>query len=309
MIDITKLKTFVAVADLGSFSKASEILYITQPAVTQQIKALEKMVGAKLFQRQGGRIVLTEEGKRIYELAKALLSDYENLMEEMANIKKEFKESLFIGISTTLSEYKVPELIAEFHSQMPSITIRVFVENSQQIEEGLSSGVLNLGIIEREPSEKFNSIRWFVDEVVFFTHPQHPFARMGSIEPEMLYEADIIFRESSSGTRRVVKQALERLGIVFERLNIKIEVNCGRSILSMVKSGYGCSFLSRGLLEKDLEEGSIVEVPIKGFKAERWYYIIYPQGGKLSFLANRFMRFLLSKEKQELVKDEERIDL
>jgi len=109
----------VAVADLGSFSKASEILYITQPAVTQQIKSLEKMVGAKLFRRQGGRIVLTEEGKRIYELAKALLKDCENLVEEMAKIKKDFKDSLFVGISTTLSEYRVPELLVEFHSQMP----------------------------------------------------------------------------------------------------------------------------------------------------------------------------------------------
>ncbi|MCX8060105.1 MAG: LysR family transcriptional regulator, partial [Aquificaceae bacterium] len=79
MIDISKLKTFVAVADLGSFSRASEILYITQPAVTQQIKALERIVGAKLFQRQGGRIVLTDEGKRIYQIAKSLLSNYENL--------------------------------------------------------------------------------------------------------------------------------------------------------------------------------------------------------------------------------------
>jgi DNA-binding transcriptional LysR family regulator len=177
MIDITKLKTFVAVADLGSFSKASEMLYITQPAVTQQIKSLERMVGAKLFQRQGGRIVLTEEGKRIYELAKALLKDYENLLEEMAKIKKDFKDSLFVGISTTLSEYRVPELLVEFHSQMPGISIRAFVENSQQIEEGLSSGVLNLGIIEREPSEKFRAIRWFYDEIIFFTHPSHPFTK------------------------------------------------------------------------------------------------------------------------------------
>jgi DNA-binding transcriptional LysR family regulator len=300
MIDITKLKTFVAVADLGSFSKASEILYITQPAVTQQIKALEKIVGAKLFQRQGGKIVLTDEGRRIYEIARSLLNDYENLMEEMAKIKKDFKDTLFVGVSTTLSEYKIPELIAEFHSQMPGISIRMFVENSQQIEDSLISGVLNVGVIERAPSEKFQSIKWLVDEIVYFTYPEHPFAREGQIEPERLYEADIIFREVSSGTRKIVKEELERLGVIFEKLNIKVEVNCGRTILNMVRSGYGTSFLSKGLLERDLQEGSIVQVKIKGFGAKRWYYIVYPENAKLSFLASRFIRFLLSKSEREI---------
>ncbi|SNZ14167.1 LysR family transcriptional regulator [Hydrogenobacter hydrogenophilus] len=300
MIDITKLKTFVAVADLGSFSKASEILYITQPAVTQQIKALEKIVGAKLFQRQGGKIVLTNEGRRIYEIARSLLNDYENLMEEMAKIKKDFKDTLFVGVSTTLSEYKVPELIAEFHSQMPGISIRMFVENSQQIEDSLISGVLNVGIIERTPSEKFQSIKWLMDEIIYFTYPEHPFAREGEIEPERLYEADIIFREVSSGTRKIVREELERLGVIFEKLNIKVEVNCGRSILNMVRSGYGTSFLSKGLLERDLQEGSIVQVKIKGFSAKRWYYIVYPENAKLSFLASRFIRFLLSKSEKEI---------
>jgi len=267
------------------------------------------MVGAKLFQRQGGRIVLTEEGKRIYELTKALLKDYESLVEEMSKIKKDFKDSLFVGISTTLSEYRVPELLVEFHSQMPGISIRAFVENSQQIEEGLSSGVLNLGIIEREPSERFRAVRWFYDEIIFFTHPSHPFAKEGEIKPEDLYSTELIFREVSSGTRKVVKDELERLGVIFEKLNIKIEINCGRSILSMVKWGYGCSFLSKGLLEKDLREGNIVEVKIRGFNARRWYYIVFPDDSKMTFLANSLAKFLLSKTEENLIKDEERVNL
>ncbi len=295
MIDISKLKTFVVVAELGSYSRASEVLYITQPAVTQQIKVLEKIMGAKLFQRQGGRIVLTEEGKRIYQIAKELLMNYESLMEEMSKIKTYFKDTLLLGISTTLSEYKVPELIVEFHQMFPSISIRILVDNSQRIEEALHSGVLNLGIIEREPSERFNSIKWFMDEILFFTHPSHPFAKRKEIQPEELYEVDLIFREVSSGTRKVVRDELERLGIVFERLRIKIEINCGRSILSMVKKGYGCSFLSRGIIEKDIESGDVVPVKIKGFNAQRWYYIIYPEYTKLTLLSKKFLKFLLSK--------------
>ncbi len=176
----------------------------------------------------------------------------------------------------------------------------MFVENSQQIEDSLLSGVLHVGIIERTPSEKFQSIKWLMDEIIYFTHPEHPFAKEGEIEPERLYETDIIFREVSSGTRRIVREELERLGVVFEKLNIKIEVNCGRSILNMVRSGYGTSFLSKGMLERDLQEGSIVQVKIKGFSAKRWYYIVYPENAKLSFLASRFIKFLLSKSEREI---------
>ncbi len=298
MIDISKLKTFVTVADLGSFSKASEILYITQPAVTQQIKALEKTIGAKLFQRQGGRMCLTEEGKRIYEIAKILLGSYEGLMEEIAKIKKDLKDTLFLGVSATLSEFVVPSLIAEFHKEFPSATVKVFTGNSHDVEEGLLSGVLNLGIIERESSSKFVSIPWLEDEIVFFTYPDNPLAREGEIEPEELYNVDLVMRETNSGTRKIVKEALERLGIVFERLNIKIEANSSRTILHIVKGGYGASFLSKGILVKEIEMGTVVPVKIKGFKVKRRFNIIYPKSSNVTFLASNFVKFILSKSQQ-----------
>ncbi len=295
MIDISKLKTFVTVADLGSFSKASEILYITQPAVTQQIKALEKTIGAKLFQRQGGRMCLTEEGKRIYEIAKILLGSYEGLMEEIAKIKKDLKDTLFLGVSATLSEYIIPSLIAEFHREFPSATVKIFTGNSHDVEEGLLSGVLNLGIIEREPSNKFISIPWLEDEIIFFTYPKNPIVDRGEIPPEELYSVDLVMREMNSGTRKVVREALEKLGIVFERLNIKIEANSSRTIMHIVKNGYGASFLSKGLIIKEIERGTVVPVKIKGFRVKRRFNIIYPKTSNVTFLASNFVKFILSK--------------
>jgi DNA-binding transcriptional LysR family regulator len=300
MIDISKLKTFVTVADLGSFSKASEILYITQPAVTQQIKALEKTIGAKLFQRQGGKMCLTEEGKRIYEIAKILLGSYEGLMEEIAKIKKDLKDTLFLGVSATLSEYIVPSLVAEFHREFPSATVKIFTGNSHDVEEGLISRVLNLGIIEREPSSKFVSVPWLEDEIIFFTYPENPIARKGEIDPEELYSVDLVMREMNSGTRKIVREALEKLGIVFERLNIKIEANNSRTIINIVKSGYGSSFLSKGLIIKEVEAGTLVPVKIKGFKVKRRFNIIYPKNSNVTFLASNFVKFIISKT-QEIV--------
>ncbi len=298
MIDISKLKTFVTVADLGSFSKASEILYITQPAVTQQIKALEKTIGAKLFQRQGGRMTLTAEGKRIYEIAKILLGSYEGLMEEIAKIKKDLKDTLFLGLSATLSEYVVPSLVADFHKEFPSATVKIFTGNSHDVEDGLLSGVLNVGIIEREPANKFVSIPWLEDEIIFFTYPGSPLAEEEEIEPERLYEVDLVMREMNSGTRKLVREELERLGIMFERLNIRIEANNSRTIMNIVKGGYGASFISKGLIHREIETGAVVPVRIKGFRIRRRFNIIYPKNASMTFLANNFVKFVLSKTRE-----------
>jgi len=298
MIDISKLKTFVTVADLGSFSKASEILYITQPAVTQQIKALEKTIGAKLFQRQGGKMTLTSEGKRIYEIAKILLGSYEGLMEEIAKIKKDLKDTLFLGLSATLSEYIVPSLVADFHKEFPSATVKIFTGNSHDVEDGLLSGVLNVGIIEREPDSKFVSVPWLEDEIIFFTYPNSPLAQEGEIEPERLYEVDLVMREMNSGTRKLVREALEKLGIVFERLNIRIEANNSRTIMNIVKGGYGASFISKGLIHREIEAGMVVPIRIKGFKIKRRFNIIYPKNANMTFLANNFVKFVLSKTRE-----------
>jgi len=298
MIDISKLKTFVTVAELGSFSKASEVLYITQPAVTQQIKALEKTVGAKLFQRQGGRMVLTEEGKRIYEIAKILLNSYEGLMEEIARIKKDLKDTLFLGLSATPSEYIVPKIIAEFHKEFPSSKIKIFTGNSHDVEEGLVSGVLNVGIIERKPSDKFVDIPFLEDEIVFFTYPEHPIAGEGEIEPERLYELDLVMREAHSGTRKLVREKLEELGIMFDKLNIKIESSSSRNIIQIIKNKYGCSFLSRGLLNGDIKAGNLVVVKIKGFEIKRRFHIIYPKNSTITFLTSNFIQYLLEKTKE-----------
>ncbi len=298
MIDISKLKTFVTVADLGSFSKASEILYITQPAVTQQIKALEKTIGAKLFQRQGGRMTLTAEGKRIYEIAKILLGSYEGLMEEIAKIKKDLKDTLFLGLSATLSEYVVPSLVADFHKEFPSATVKIFTGNSHDVEDGLLSGVLNVGIIEREPANKFVSIPWLEDEIIFFTYPGSPLAEEEEIEPERLYEVDLVMREMNSGTRKLVREELERLGIMFERLNIRIEANNSRTIMNIVKGGYGASFISKGLIYREIETGAVVPVRIKGFRIKRRFNIIYPKNASMTFLANNFVKFVLSKTRE-----------
>jgi len=294
MIDIVKLKTFITVADLGSFSKSSDVLYVTQPAITQQIKSLEKTIGCKLLRRQGGKIVLTEEGERLYQKAKLLLESYDNLVKEMSQLKKDIKDTLYIGSSPTFGEYRLPKLIVEFQKLYPSITVKLYVDNSKKIEDGILNGLINVGVVDKEVDSKINSVELFRDELVLCVGKNHELAKKDIIEPEDLYTIDLVMREAYSCTRKTVKETLEAMGINFELLNIKIETNSIRSIMNIVKSGYGASFFPRNSIQKDIEEGDLVPVKIRNFSAYKVFNVIYYTDFTKSALVDKFIKFLLA---------------
>jgi DNA-binding transcriptional LysR family regulator len=294
MIDIVKLKTFITVADLGSFSKSSDVLYVTQPAITQQIKSLEKTIGCKLLRRQGGKIVLTEEGERLYQKAKLLLESYDNLVKEMSQLKKDIKDTLYIGSSPTFGEYRLPKLIVEFQKLYPGITVKLYVDTSKKIEDSIVNGLINVGVVDKEADSKINSVELFRDELVLCVGKNHELAKKDIIEPEDLYTIDLVMREAYSCTRKTVKETLEAMGINFELLNIKIETNSIRSIMNIVKSGYGASFLPRNSIQKDIEEGDLVPVKIRNFSAYKVFNVIYYTDFTKSALVDKFIKFLLA---------------
>jgi len=294
MIDIVKLKTFITVADLGSFSKSSDVLYVTQPAITQQIKSLEKTIGCKLLRRQGGKIVLTEEGERLYQKAKLLLESYDNLVKEMSQLKKDIKDTLYIGSSPTFGEYRLPKLIVEFQKLYPGITVKLYVDTSKKIEDGILNGLINVGVVDKEADSKINSVELFRDELVLCVGKNHELAKKDIIEPEDLYTIDLVMREAYSCTRKTVKETLEAMGINFELLNIKIETNSIRSIMNIVKSGYGASFFPRNSIQKDIEEGDLVPVKIRNFSAYKVFNVIYYTDFTKSALVDKFIKFLLA---------------
>lgn len=297
MIDIVKLKTFVTVVDLGSFSKSSDILYVTQPAITQQIKSLEKTIGCKLLKRQGGKVVLTEEGERLYQKAKVLLESYDELVKEMSQLKKDIKDTLYIGSSHTFGEYKLPKLIVDFQKLHPNITVKLYIDTSKKIEDSIINGLINIGIIDKGSDSKINSIELFRDELVLCVAPSHPLAKIGEIKPEEIYNVDLVMREAYSCTRKTVKDTLEEMGLNFELLNIKIETNSLISILNIVKSGYGGSFFPMSFIQKEIEGKELVPIKIQGFKAYKVFNIIYYSDFSKSALIDKFVKFLLDNKK------------
>ncbi len=297
MIDIVKLKTFITVADLGSFSKSSDVLYVTQPAITQQIKSLEKTIGCKLLKRQGGKIVLTEEGERLYQKAKSLLDSYDDLVKEMSQLKKDIKDTLYIGSSHTFGEYKLPKLIVDFQKLNPSVNVKLYVDTSKKIEENVLNGIVNVGIIDKDADSKINSVELFRDELVLCVGKDHHLSKRTQIEPEEIYKIDLVMREAFSCTRKSVKDALEDMGLNFELLNIKIETNSLISILNIIKSGYGASFFPKSLIQKELASKELVMVDIKNFKAYKIFNIIYFSDFSKSVLIDRFIKFMLDNKR------------
>jgi len=166
VLDYHKLKIFKTVADTGSFSKTAELLFLSQPTVTLQIKKIENYLGVVLFKREKKKVVLTEEGKVLYRYASRIIEDYLLLEEGITNLKEGLQKRLIVGASTTIGEFLLPEKIAEF-IKGKEISLNLFIGNSKEIEEGILSKSFYIGLIEDEiSSTKFEKIPFYSDEIV-----------------------------------------------------------------------------------------------------------------------------------------------
>ncbi len=293
-MDLVKLKTFLTVAELRSFSKASELLYISQPAVSQHIRSLEKEIGAKLFIKKNHYLELSKEGQRLYAMAKVLIRDYEKLLEEVSNIKEEVKAQLVIGTNMTLGEYLLPKFIAEFLKEYDYFcSIKLYVGNSRQVEEGIVSGILQVGILEEKPLHKsLKSIPWFEDEILPFAHKGHIFTKLSKVSLRELMRERIILREKGSITRFLVERGLRGLGLEPHQISPFMEVNCNRTIINLVKRGLGVSFLARSSLKDEISRGEVMPFSLEGFKEKKRFYLIYNSESVLPRSVKNFLEFL-----------------
>lgn len=215
MID-TRLKVFRSVATLLSFTKAANELFISQPAISKHIQELEKEYGVQLFDRIGNRIQLTRAGQLMLDHACKIIDAYQNLDFDMKKLTEKSGGELRIGASTTISQYVLPELIAEFRKLYPDIRITLLSGNSHEIEDALAAGRIDLGMVEgikRQPTFKYTP--FMKDELVAFVHCSNPLAQQDEISLNLLRQTPIVLRELGSGTLDVIQKALQENGIAW----------------------------------------------------------------------------------------------
>jgi DNA-binding transcriptional LysR family regulator len=290
-----RLTVFRAVAEHLSFRKAAEHLFLTQPAVSLQIKALEEDLGIQLFDRTGTHIALTASGKVLLEYASqahALLSQAQHAI---AAVSGEQAGDLPLGASTTIAQYVVPGILGDFRRRHPRVSLTLMSGNTEEIVTAIEQRKIALGLIEGPArSRDIRTEPFLLDELVLIAPAAHEWAERASISPADLPGAPLLLRERGSGTRNVVEAALERHGIRRRALQVLMELDSTESIKSAVEAGLGAGFVSRWALAKDARLGNAFKiVTIERLRIERPFLIACPTGPEPHGPAAEFRRFLL----------------
>jgi DNA-binding transcriptional LysR family regulator len=296
-LDNFRLVVFRAVAEQQSFRKAAEELYLTQPAVSLQVKALEEDIGVQLFDRTGTRIKLTEAGKVLLEYSRQAHALFVQAEQKIAALSGDHIGQLALGASTTIAQYVLPRLLGEFSREYPRVHPTMISGNTEQIVEALEEQRITLGLIEGPArSRDIKTEPFLEDELVLIVSAAHEWAELKSIPCSEISAASLLMRERGSGTRRVVEIALTRHGIKLNSLRIVMELDSTEAIKSAVEAGLGIGFVSRWAIAKDMRlNKSFRIVEVEGVLIKRDFLLAYPAGPEPLGLAEEFRRFLLSR--------------
>jgi len=291
MLDF-RLKVFLSVAKNLSFTKASNELYITQPAITKHIQALEKEYGLPLFNRKGSKIYLTLAGKELYDYSKQVYKLHKNLEDKLNNFRKEKIGELKLGASTTIAQYVLPRILAEFKKNYPTIKTSLLSGNSEQIAKALINEEIDLGLVEgkiKNPEIKYEI--FLNDELVLVSSNKNKSVTSSVINLEQFKKLPLVLRERGSGTLEVFEYALKNKKIKLSELNIVMYLGSTEAIKHYVENSDSFGFLSIRAIKKELENASLVTKKVKNLKVTRTFDFISLQGSTASDITLLFKKF------------------
>ncbi len=292
-----RLQVFYTVARHLSFTKAAEQLFMTQPAVTFQIKQLEEQFNARLFERSHGKIALTPAGQMVMTYAERILGLSEEMETRVADLTGAMGGPLLLGASLTIAEYILPRILGEFKAQHPQVHAHMTVGNSEMIETRVADHTLDLGLIET-PAH-LPGLRTEVcceDELVVICAPNHRFAKMSGVKPQEVVGEPYISRETGSGTREFADQYLRRCNVMPEDLNIVMELGSLEAIKGVVGTGLGVSIVSRATAQKERQLGTLATVPLEP-RLIRTMSFVHLKEKFRSRLVSTFVEFATSRMK------------
>jgi len=296
-----RLTVFRKVAEQLSFRKAAEDLYLTQPAVSLQVKAFEEELGVALFDRRGARVCLTPAGQALLQYAE----QSSRLLHEARHAVSAFSGTqsgaLTLGASTTIAQYILPRLLSEFCSAHPRVRPTLTSGNTEEIVTAVEVEKIALGFIEGPPHSRDLALTPFLeDELVLLVPAAHEWAERAEATLEELAGAPLLMRERGSGTRNIIELAFEHHHIRRGSLNVVMELDSTEAIKSSVEAGFGVGFVSRWALAKDARfESEFRILKVKGMRIRRHFDLITRKAPELSGPAAEFRSFVLAKAAQK----------
>ncbi len=288
-----RLKVFQSVAKNLSFTKASQELFVSQPAITKHIQELETCYQARLFERQGNKISLTEAGKLLLEHSERILDAYKRLEYEMHLLHDDYIGELRLGASTTIAQYVLPPLLANFIRKFPQVNLSLLNGNSREIETALQEHRIDLGLVEgiyRLPNLKYTT--FLDDELVAVVHVQSKLSLPDEITPEDLRHIPLVLRERGSGTLDVFERTLFQHGIKLSSLNVLMYLGSTESIKRFLENTDCMGIVSIRSIHRELAAGSFRVVEIKEMQLLREFCFVQQQGQE-GGLPQVFMQFAM----------------
>ncbi|GAB4437147.1 MAG: selenium metabolism-associated LysR family transcriptional regulator [Anaerolineae bacterium] len=304
MLDVYELKVFLTAAETENFSEAARQLNLTQPAVSMQIRALEKKLDVKLFHRAGRSLTLSERGKALLPLARDVVNRAIRIEEEIESLKGEVVGHLKIGCSTATGKYILPHLAARFRKTHAAVQLSIVNHSREGVLSDLCDGTVQLAVVSSAPSSKDYIFRhFFTDYVVLIVPADHAWANRGKISPLDLRETDFILRDKESGTRDQMELALSEFGLSTDDLNVVMELGNSEAISMAVEEGIGAAFVSRAVARRGIELGKIREVKVTGLSLQREIFIAYSTRHPATRAQSEFWNFVTQSQTSGLLEE------
>lgn len=289
-----RLRVFYSVATFSSFTKAAEEMFITQPAVTKNIKELESELNIRLFNRIANKITLTEAGRLLLHYTEHVLTLDKKFMFDLGVLKQKFAGDLKLGASTTIGQYVLPAILAQFNREHPDIELSLLNDNTQRIETALVEKVLDLGIIEgNSRNSQLKYIPFLKDEIVAVVHASQPLFEKDEITLEELKKTPLVLREIGSGSLEVITDKLKQKGVKLKDLNVVMHLGSTESIKTFLANSNSIGLISINAVSKEIVNGEFKIIDITDFEMVRNFYFIHLHGVPSGF-TEMFIQYALN---------------
>jgi DNA-binding transcriptional LysR family regulator len=296
---LDQLRILKAIAVEGSFKRAADSLYVSQPAVSLQVQNLERQLDVPLFDRGGRRAQLTEAGHLLLSYGDKILTLCQETCRAIEDLQHLQGGTLIIGASQTTGTYLLPRMLGLFRHKYPDVSVQLHVHSTRRTSWSVANGQIDLAIIGGEvPAELHESLEvipYAEDELALILPASHPLVKNTHLPKEDLYELQFIALDSQSTIRKVIDQVLSRSGIDVRRLKIEMELNSIEAIKNAVQSGLGAAFVSVSAIEKELQMQALHHAQIEEIQVRRTLSVIYNPNRYRSKAAEAFIKEILPK--------------
>lgn len=289
-----RLRVFKTVAEQLSFTKASKLLFISQPAVTKHINELEKQYGKALFNRHGNSITLTLEGEIFLDYATKIIELYIKLEQEFIDSDTQLPKSISLSASTTIAQYILPSLLSKFKAVYPDTSITLINQNSEKIESLVLQKETDLGLSEGTTHNPHLHYDAFIeDEIVLTTRIENKSLKSDRISLDQLKKIPIVIREPGSGTLNIIENSLKKTGLSLQDMNVQIQLGSTESIKNYLLASNAYAFLSIHSITTELKNHSFTIVEVEGLSIERTFQFVSLRGD-YDKIADRLKNFFVS---------------